>query len=101
MVEGYVREAVTPTRVDGPMMIALLDAYWPALFSVETKARAAVTVGFTAQILVDPRTLDPETPLFHRARMVAMRDGFFVEMRELWLGETLVGMNQQTFALLA
>jgi hypothetical protein len=100
-VEGYVREAVAPTRVDGPTVIALLDAYWPALFSVTTTPRAAATVGFTAQILVDPRTLDPETPLFHRGVMTAMRDGFFIEMRELWLGETLVGMNQQTFALLA
>lgn len=101
LVEGYVREAVAPSRVDGPTVIALLDAFWPALFSVTTKPRAAATVGFTAQILVDPRTLDPEVPLFHRGRMVAMRDGFFIEMRELWLRETLVGMNQQTFALLS
>ena len=36
-----------------------------------------------------------------RRRMEAMRDGFMIEMRELWDGETLVAMNQQTFALLA
>lgn len=100
IVEGYVREAVAPSRVDAPMMIALLDSYWPAFFSTETSPRAAATVGFTAQLLVDPATLEPAVPLMYRARSVAMRDGFCVEMRELWSGKTLVGMNQQTFALL-
>lgn len=101
LVEGYVRETIPSSRGDAPLVIALLDSYWPALFSIETKPRAAATVGFTAQLLVDPVTLDPSRPLFYRARMEAMRDGFMVEMRELWDGETLVAMNQQTFALLA
>jgi hypothetical protein len=101
VVEGYVREAIPSSRGDAPLVISLLDAYWPALFSTETKPRAAATVGFTAQLLVDPVTIDPARPLFYRARMEAMRDGFMVEVRELWHGETLVAMNQQTFALLA
>lgn len=101
IVEGYVRERETPTRVDAPTIIALLDAYWPTIFSIESRPRGAATVGFTAQILTDPGALDPEVPLFHRARLVAMRDGFFVEMRELWHETTLVAMNQQTFALLS
>lgn len=101
IVEGYIRELRLPTRVDGPMMIGLLDAYWPAIFSIETRPRAAATVGFTAQILGDYASLAPETPLFHRASVVAMRDGFFIEMRELWHEGVLVAMNQQTFALLA
>jgi len=100
VVEGYVREKVVPTRVDAPMMVALLDAYWPAIFSSETRRRAATTVAFNAQLLGDVTKLDPEVPLFHRASVVALRDGFFVEMRELWHEGVLVGMNQQTFALL-
>jgi hypothetical protein len=32
-------------------------------------------------------------------RGVAERDGFFVELRELWQAGRAVGMNQQTFAI--
>jgi hypothetical protein len=32
---------------------------------------------------------------------VASADNYFVEMRELWSGERVVAMNQQTFALLS
>ena len=52
------------------------------------------------QLLVDPRTLDPAEPLYYRARGVAAADNFFIEMRELWSGDAVVAMNQQTFALL-
>ena len=34
-------------------------------------------------------------------RIIAERDGFCVEFRELWQGSSLVAMNQQTFAILA
>ena len=32
--------------------------------------------------------------------MASLADGFFVELRELWRGDALVAMNQQTFAVL-
>jgi hypothetical protein len=32
--------------------------------------------------------------------MAALHDGFFVELRELWQGERVVALNQQTFAIL-
>lgn len=52
------------------------------------------------QLLADPRALPPSEPLFYRARGVAGADNYFVEMRELWSGDRVVAMNQQTFALL-
>ena len=81
--------------------MGLLDAWWPAVFASATEPRAAATTSFTAEFLVDPATLAPAEPLRHRARAVAARDGFSVEFRELWSGDTLVALNQQTFALLA
>ena len=45
-------------------------------------------------------TLDPAMPLYYRGRAVAEFGGYFVEMRELWNGDTVVALNQQTFALL-
>lgn len=99
-VHGYVRMRSTPTRLDGPALIGLLDAWWPALFSIESTPRMMATVCFTAQLLAPPGALDPEAPLFHTARIAGLRDGFFVELRELWSGDKLVAMNQQTFAVL-
>ena len=32
--------------------------------------------------------------------MEALHDGFFVELRELWHGDHVVALNQQTFAIL-
>ena len=97
---GYIREKIAPTRVDAAHVIALLDAWWPAQFSVERLPRSVATVSFGAQLLTDPTRLDPEVPLFHRAEVVALQEGFFVEMRQLWSGPTLVALNQQTLALL-
>ncbi|NLY95344.1 MAG: thioesterase family protein [Myxococcales bacterium] len=101
VVHGYVRERVAPDALDAPAIIGLLDAHWPALFSVHTAPRPMATAGFAAELLVDPRTLDPTRPLFYRGEAVAQRDGFFVEMRELWSDDVLVALNQQTFAILA
>lgn len=97
---GYIREKIAPTRIDAAHVIALLDAWWPAQFSVERVPRAVATVSFGAQLLTDVTALDPARPLFHRAEVVALQDGFFVEMRQLWSGPTLVALNQQTIALL-
>ena len=82
-------------------LIGRIDAYWPAIFSLETAPRPVATVSFLAELLCDPSTLDPSQPLFYRARAVAQAGGYFVEMRELWHGDTPVALNQQSFAMLA
>ncbi|HEX6242130.1 MAG TPA: thioesterase family protein [Polyangiales bacterium] len=97
---GYVRAKETPSQVDAAYIIALLDAWWPAQFAVEKLPRPVATVSFAAQLLTDVSALDPRLPLYHRAEVTALQDGFFVEMRQLWSGATLVALNQQTLALL-
>ena len=97
---GYIRERTPPSRRDAPSVIALLDAWWPTLWSIITEPRPVATTSFVAELLVDPARLDPAEPLFHDARMAGRGDGFFVELRALWSGDTCVAMNQQTFALL-
>ena len=62
--------------------------------------RPRSTVQFTAELLADPASLDPALPLRHRAEMISLRDGFFVEARQLWHGEELVALNQQTFVII-
>ena len=57
-------------------------------------------MSFLAEFLCDPAQLDPAAPLFYRARSVAEAGGYFVDMRELWNGDELVALNQQSFAML-
>jgi hypothetical protein len=97
---GFLRERSPRARFDAPAVLAYLDAWWPALFAVEPAPRPCATVSFIAQLLVDPAAIPTDAPLFHRARVEALRDGYFVEVRELWSGSTLVALNQQTFAVL-
>ncbi len=99
-VDGFIREREPLARVDAPALIGRLDAWWPTLFELDGTPRPVATISFTAQILVDPATIAPAAPLRYRARMEALNDGFFVEMRELWDGERVVALNQQTFAIL-
>jgi len=100
VTRGWVREVDAPPLLDAPALIGLLDAWWPALFSLERAPRPVATVSFTAELLVPADTLDASEPLFYCGRDVVLRDGYFVELRELWSGDQLVAMNQQTFALL-
>ena len=97
---GYIRERVPPPRRDAPSVIGLLDAWWPTLFSLDETFRAVATISFTGELMVDLRPFDPTERLFYRAKMASLADGFFVELRELWRGDAIVAMNQQTFAVL-
>jgi len=97
---GWVREKSARERFDACAVIGHLDAWWPAIYGVETMPRPCATVAFTAELLTDPATLPIDRPLFHSARVEALSEGYFVELRELWSGSTLVALNQQTFAIL-
>ena len=97
---GYLREKAVPSRRDAPSLVALLDAWWPTLWSIDRLYRPMATISFVGQLLIDPARLDPADRLFHTARMGALTDGFFVELRELWSGDVCVAMNQQTYVVL-
>jgi hypothetical protein len=97
---GFTRMREPPARLDAPALVALLDTWWPALFSV-TGIRPMATVGFTAQLLGDPAELPAADPLFHVGRVAGpVQGGFFAETRELWSGDRRVALNHQTFAVL-
>lgn len=97
---GWLRPRTPLERLDGPALIALLDAWWPAIFAIEGRPRPVATVSFTAELLRPPASVLADVPLVHVGRVAAVSEGFFVEFRELWQGEHLVAMNQQTFAIL-
>ena len=97
---GYVRERTVPSRRDAASTVALLDAWWPTLWSLITEPRPVATVSFLAELLIDPARLDPSERLFHDARMLGLAEGYSVELRALWSGDVCVAMNQQMFAVL-
>jgi acyl-coenzyme A thioesterase PaaI-like protein len=101
LAAGWIRPRVAPAKKDAPMVVALLDTWWPALLATTDGPRAVATISFTAEFLFDATTLTPEEPLHHVARVDVVQEGFFVEFRELWSARgDLVAMNQQTMALL-
>jgi hypothetical protein len=97
---GWVR-LVKPVPLGAPEVIGIMDAYWPATFARESAPRPMATVSFTLELLADPATLDPTEPLYYRASAPAVRQGFAVELRELWTARgDLVALNQQTFVII-
>lgn len=94
----FVRARVTEP-LDAPAVVAHLDTCWPAVFPTLLAPRPMVTVAFTAEILADPVSVPPDAPLTLTVRALAERDGFVVELRELFHERTLIGLNQQTFAI--
>lgn len=99
VVEGFVREKGERSPLDASLVVGLLDSFWPSFAVLETTPRIAVTVGYTAQFLVDPKTLDGDEPLYYRARGAAAEGGYLVDFRELYAGDRLIALNQQTFAV--
>lgn len=96
---GWVRPRSAPATIGAAEVVAIADAWWPAVFSTERAPRPIATIAFTLQCMLGDRTLPGDRPLLHRAHAPAAGDGYFVEHRELWTASgELVAMNQQTFA---
>ncbi|MFO0612740.1 MAG: thioesterase family protein [Polyangiaceae bacterium] len=99
-VDGFVRLLDVPTRLGAPEVIGLLDAWWPAIFSVLSSPRKIATASFAAELMRDPASIDPAEPLYYRGRVIAENEGFFVELRELHARDGVVALNQQTFVMI-
>lgn len=96
-VEGWVRPNVPGATRDAAYLAGCIDAFWPTEFMVLEMPRPMATVAFTFQPFGDFEGLDPEPPLFFRARLAAARGGYGVEFRELWGHDgRLLALNQQT-----
>ena len=101
IASGWVRSRNPGPARDSAYLAALIDTFWPALFSIEPAPRPMGTIAFTFQIAETTDGLDPDAPLFLKAYMLAEHEGYTVEQRELW-GEDgrLLALNQQTFAVI-
>jgi Thioesterase-like superfamily len=99
--EGWIRPKNPGTVRDAAYLAACADAYWPALFAVQRAPRPMATIAFTFQPFVNFDGLDVNAPVFHRANLAAVAEGYCVEFRELWAEDgRLLALNQQTFAII-
>jgi acyl-CoA thioesterase len=98
---GWVRLRRPGRARDSAFILAHIDAYWPGFLAAASAPRPAATLTFSLETMSDLVGLDPDAPLFHRARVVGGRDGYAVEARELW-GEDgrLVALNQQVLVIM-
>lgn len=96
----YLRERNGSGELDAAAIVALLDAPWPSLFATAKGPHAMGTVSFSAQFLSNGEGLAADVPLFSPGRMHAQRDGYCLELRELWARDRLIAYGQQTVAVL-
>jgi acyl-CoA thioesterase len=98
---GWVRMRRPGRARDAAYVVALIDSYWPGFLAAATGPRPSATLTFSLETLADLAGLDPDAPLFYRARVLGGRDGYAIEARELW-GEDgrLVALNQQIFVVI-
>jgi acyl-coenzyme A thioesterase PaaI-like protein len=97
---GWTR-LLEPAPVDAALVLALLDAWPPALFGVLAGVRSAATVRATFDLLAPLDGLEPAAPLLVTAQSVVVRDGYSAEDEALWSpGGRLLAQGRQTVALL-
>lgn len=98
---GWVRLRRPGRARDAAYIVALADCWWPAMMHPLSAPRPIATLTFALERISDLEGLDPEAPLRYRAAVLAGRDGYAIEQRELW-GEDgrLVALNQQTVVIM-
>lgn len=103
---GWIRPRGPVERVDAAVVTALADAWWVSVMARLDRPRPAATVGFSLDLPSDPSFLlrDAEgrmEALFHRGHSVTAREGFTIEVRELWTQTgQLLSWNTQTVVVI-
>jgi hypothetical protein len=103
---GWVRPRARVSLVDAAVVSALADAWWASTMVRLDRVRPAATVGYALELPLDPASLPRGAdgalaPLLHRGRVIAAREGFAVETRELWTVDgRLASWNTQTVAVI-
>lgn len=101
VAQGYVRLR-RPVPHSALTLVGLVDAWWPATLPAVTTLRPMATVGFAANLLVDPATIPVDEPLLHWGAASGAHEGFTSETRQLWSADgRLVVENLQSIVLIA
>ncbi len=97
---GWVRPREPGTARDAAFLAAVIDAWWPAVMVRTKDHRPLATIGFTLELVDEPRDLG-DAPLLYRGSVPVAGEGYFLETRELWTEDgRLLALNHQTFAVI-
>lgn len=100
-VVGYVRALDPGPARDAAYIAAMIDVWWPAIFSRMQRPRPMATIAFTLELVSTLDGEDPAAPLLYRGTVPLVRGGYFQETRELWTPSgRLLARNHQTFAII-
>jgi hypothetical protein len=97
---GWVRARDPGAPGGAAFVVAMADAWWPALYSRLDEVRPMATLAFTLDFCGELDGIDLAAPFFHDARALATRDGYSTELRALYAEDgRLVSLNHQTFVV--
>lgn len=89
-----------PPRASSATLLALADAWWPATLPMLAELPRLATVNFTANLLVDPGSVDGSEHLLNQSFVTAAVDGFASEHRRLWTADGRLAVdNVQTMVI--
>jgi hypothetical protein len=101
VTSGWIRYTAR-TSMTAASVAALVDAWWPASLTALTHLRPLATVSFTANLLIDPATLDVGQALLYEGLVSAAGEGYSSEQRRLWTADgRLVVDNLQSIVVIA
>ena len=98
---GWIGLPHAPTAWDGAHLLGLIDAWWPGAISRASTIHPMATVAFSAQLLVDPVTVNPAEPLLHESWISRASGGYVAEIRRLWTPDGRLAVeNLQAIAII-
>lgn len=96
---GWLGLLQQPTPSEA-MLLALVDAWWPASLPILDEMPRLATVNFTANLLVDPATVPAGGMLLYESFVTSAADGFASEHRRLWTADGRLAVdNLQTMVI--
>jgi hypothetical protein len=101
LVRSWLRLVEPTACVDAALLLALIDAPWPAALATVKTPYKTVTSTASSAIACDPRMVDVYEPLLFVGRTLFDHEGFQMEGRELYdHSGRLLCTNQRTFVVL-
>lgn len=92
----------TPARCrDAGLMTALIDAWWPACFSILSAPRPVATLTFMLELFGELADAGPGAPLYFCGRSPVACEGYSSEERQLFTADgRLLALNHQVMTLI-
>ena len=97
---GWIR-CKEQTELNQPVLCALSDAWWPAVYLSASTPRPMGTISYTIDFTHPQLPQSHQSPCLLENKCEEVRDGYSVEFNRLWSADgTLLAMCQQLIAII-